>query len=522
MTTPLNSNSSTLIHQFLENSAKRFPDKIALIHDDERYTYAQINAAANQVAGYLLDQGIAPGDRVVMVLKNSFEYVCSYYGVLKAGGVVVPLSSDLKPDSLTYLLKELEPAAIISSSRFEKLLKTAEISSTKANSLLLLNPKLEWDTPGLEVDSWEDMILGQQYPDINIPVEESSLASIIYTSGSTGEPKGVMLSHRNIVSNTHAICSYLELTDKDIQMVVLPFHYVMGKSLLNTHFAVGGSVVINNQFAYPATVVKQMMDENVTGFSGVPSTYAYLLHRSPLEKHRESFESLRYCTQAGGHMPQTVKKRLREILPGHTQIFIMYGATEAAARLTYLEPKRFHDKMDSIGKPIPGVSLSVLDDGGQEIDADEIGELVADGPNVMQGYWRDEKFTAGALNGNGYHTGDLGFRDKEGYFFITGRKDDLLKVGGHRINPQEIEDALMASELLFEAAVLGLSDDMMGTKLVALTAPLSRDCTENEIMKYCAEKLPKYKIPAEVKIVRMLPKNEMGKIDRAKCLELIS
>jgi len=281
-------------------------------------------------------------------------------------------------------------------------------------------------------------------------------------------------------------------------------------------------VVINNKFAYPATVVTQMVDENVTGFSGVPSTYAYLLHRSPLAKYRERLSSLRYCTQAGGHMPMTIKTMLRELLPDHTQIFIMYGATEAAARLTYLEPERYREKMDSIGKPISGVSLRVVDAGGLEAGVGETGELVADGPNVMQGYWRDEESTAEALEGNFYHTGDLGYKDEEGYFFISGRKDDLLKVGGHRINPLEIEDALMASGLLFEAAVLGLPDDMMGTKLIALTAPLSRDCTENEILKHCAEKLPKYKIPAEVKIVRMLPKNETGKIDRVKCLELVS
>jgi acyl-CoA synthetase (AMP-forming)/AMP-acid ligase II len=515
-------NPTLLIHQFLEESARRFPDKIALIHEDERYTYAQINAAANQLAGYLLDKGITAGDRVVLILKNSFEYVSSYYGVLKAGGVVVPLSTDLKPDSLVHFLNELDAGAIISSSRFEKLLKAADIKSTTVKFLLLKSPKLEWDTLEITVDSWDDVIQGQQTSNLNLPIEASSLASIIYTSGSTGEPKGVMLSHRNIASNTHAICSYLQLTEKDIQMVVLPFHYVMGKSLLNTHIAVGGTVVINNKFAYPATVVSQMIDENVTGFSGVPSTYAYLLHRSSLVKKRGELKSLRYCTQAGGHMPRTIKQRLREIFPEHIQIFIMYGATEAAARLTYLEPERYQEKLDSIGKPIPGVSLRAVDVGGHEVGADEIGELVAYGPNVMLGYWRDEESTLKALNGNGYHTGDLGFRDKEGYFFITGRKDQLLKVGGHRINPYDIEDSLMASELLFETAVLGIPDDMMGTKLVALTAPLSWDCTENRILKYCAEKLPKYKIPAEVKIVRMLPKNETGKIDRAKCLELVS
>ena len=178
-----------------------------------------------------------------------------------------------------------------------------------------------------------------------------------------------MLSHANIVSNVHSICTYLELTEDDIQMVVLPFFYVMGKSLLNTHFAVGGTIVINNKFAFPASVIQQMAAENVTGFSGVPSTYAYLLHRSPLKKYRDKLPALRYCSQAGGHMARQIKEELPKALPEHTKIFIMYGATEAGARLTYLPPDRYHDKIDSIGKAIPNVTMSVLDKNGKPVHA---------------------------------------------------------------------------------------------------------------------------------------------------------
>src|SRR6185369_3866328 len=185
--------------------------------------------------------------------------------------------------------------------------------------------------------------------------------------------KGVMLSHGNIVANTWSIVQYLNLTEKDIQMVVLPFFYVMGKSLLNTHFAVGGTVVVNNSFAYPASVIRQMAAERVTGFSGVPSTYAYLLHRSPLFSFRDRLESLRYCTQAGGHMSREIKEKLLRALPSHTRLYIMYGATEAAARLTYVEPERLASKFESIGRAIPGVTVRVLDEKGQEVPTGEPG-----------------------------------------------------------------------------------------------------------------------------------------------------
>lgn len=512
---------SSLIHHFLENSAERFPDKIAFIHEDIRASYAEINSKANLLARFLIDRGIDKGDRVVFVLANSLEYVVSYYGTLKVGAVAVPMNRDIKPDGLLPILNELEPKAVILSSRFERLLKAVDLADTKIENLIIKNPKLDWNDAQSKIFDWDNIVFDQAMPDLDGQIEKSDLASIIYTSGSTGTPKGVMLSHENIVSNTQSICSYLQLTVEDIQMVVLPFSYVMGKSLLNTHFAAGGAVVVNNKFAYPAAVLQQMVDEGVTGFSGVPSTYAYLLHRSPLKKYRYKFKSLRYCSQAGGHMTRQTKKELRQALPDHTDIFIMYGATEASARLTYLEPENFDKKKGSIGKPIPGVRMRVLNSNGMEVLPGEQGELVASGPNIMQGYWKDAETTQKVLTQNGYHTGDLGYQDEDGYFFVNGRKDNLLKVGGHRVNPQEIEDALMSSGLFLEAAVLGLPDALLGSKLVSLITPLNSDCTEKQILKYCAERLPKHKIPAEIRMVKALPKNDSGKVDRGKCLQLI-
>ena len=294
----------------------------------------------------------------------------------------------------------------------------------------------------------------------------------------------------------------------------------MGKSLLNTHFAVGGTVVINNKFAFPATVIQEMVEEKVTGFSGVPSTYAYLLHRSPLEKCRDQLVSLRYCSQAGGHMSQQIKKALRRALPARTEIFIMYGATEAAARLTCLAPDHFEEKMGSVGKPIPGVTLKVLDENGKEITDGRPGELVASGPNIMLGYWKDKAAMARVLDHHGYHTGDQGYQDKDGYFYVTGRKDSLLKVGGHRINPREIEDALMETDLVIETLVVGVPDRLLGHKLVALVVPRNGECSRNQLLKHCAGKMPKYKVPGEIQLVRMLPKSGSGKIDREKCRAL--
>lgn len=517
-----NQEENVLVHHFLELSAKRFPDKVALIHGDVRATYEEINTKADALARWLLDHGVSSGDRIVLLLENSLEYVVSYYGVLKAGAVAVPLSTDLKPEGLRLLLMELESKVFISSSKFERVLQATDRSSIQNLKFIIKNYAKNLSGQALNITEFDDVLSFCTGLDASLEIDEDNLASIIYTSGSTGQPKGVMLSHKNIVSNTKAICEYLHLTENDIQMVVLPFFYVMGKSLLNTHFAIGGTVVINNKFAFPAAVLKEMEEEKVTGFSGVPSTYAYLLHRSPLASYRDRLPALRYCSQAGGHMSCRIKEQLRQVLPEHTEIYIMYGATEASARLSYLEPGRFSEKMASIGRAIPGVTLQVLNGDGKPAPVGEIGEIVASGPNIMQGYWKDPEETARVLDANGYHTGDFGYQDQEGFFYIEGRKDSLLKVGGHRINPQEIEDVILRSDLVIEAAVLGIPDSLLGHRLVGAVAPRNGDCEPRRILSFCAGNLPKYKVPSSISIFRALPKSGSGKIDRNKCLQMLT
>ena len=516
----MNLSQPTVVHNFLETSARLRPDKIALVQDGDRVSYRQINVMANRLALWLLEQGVTAGDRIVLLLENSVEYVVSYYGVLKTGAVAVPLNCDTKAESLTGVLGELRPRALIACCKSEQLLRDVEPDILNIPLMVLKKPSGPWRSCRCSVVAWEEIVRDGGAANPGVQIEALSLASIIYTSGSTGKPKGVMLSHGNIVANTGSIVQYLNLTEKDIQMVVLPFFYVMGKSLLNTHVAVGGTVVLNNSFAYPASVIRQMADESVTGFSGVPSTYAYLLHRSPLPAFRDKLHCLRYCTQAGGHMSREIKEKLLQTLPSHTRLYVMYGATEAAARLTYVEPERLTSKIDSIGKAIPGVTVRVLDEKGHEVAVGQPGELVASGANIMQGYWMDAPGTARVLDKNGYHTGDLGYQDEDGYLYVTGRKDDLLKVGGHRIDPQEIEDVMMATGLLLEVAVVGVEDALLGKKLVAVAVPLSGETSESGILASCLARLPRHKLPGEIRFVSSLPKYSNSKIDRAGCLSL--
>ncbi|MFP4418091.1 MAG: class I adenylate-forming enzyme family protein [Fibrobacterota bacterium] len=511
---------TTHIHHFLENSTRLYPEKHAVVDGNRRATYSNINEMANRFATHCRQMGIGAGNRIVLFLENSIEYIAAYYGILKAGAAAVPLNTYSSPSTLSQLIPHIEPSMIVTNIKHLSALQEAEIDCQSLQHFVVIGP-MSFPLPEGHVWKWDDFLTEGENSNPLVSEDSSALASIIFTSGSSGKPKGVMLSHENIVHNTSSICQYLSLTEKDIQMVVLPFTYVMGKSLLNTHFAVGGRIIINNQFAYPANVLKQMVDERVTGFSGVPSTYAHLLHRSPLIEYRDKLVYLRYCSQAGGHMPRQTKIELRKALPEHTEIFVMYGATEASARLSYLRPDKYMSKIDSIGQEIPGVVLRVVDMNGEDLPAGKTGELIASGKNIMRGYWKDPLGTAKVLSPLGYKTGDMAYKDVDGYFFITGRHDNLLKVNGFRVNPEEVEDALLATGLIVEAAVIGIPDPLMDHKLLALTVPKHTQTVELQILQAATRLLDRHKWPEQVILTRDLPKNHNGKIDRNKCLKLV-
>jgi long-chain acyl-CoA synthetase len=517
----MTSSRSSLVHHFLENSAHAFPDKTAVIDGGNGADYSSLNRFANKVAHCLSQSGVRLGERVILLSENSLEYVYCFCGILKAGGIAVPLSPDIKPEGLRGLLKELEPKVLIYSSKYQRFLQLIGFAELGISQTLGIGLHSAPSGSAGPFSSLETALEGRREENPGLSIRPESCAAIMYTSGSGGKPRGVMLSHANIVANTESIVDFLRLTPDDVQMVVLPFCYVMGMSLLNTHLAVGGKVVINNKFAYTASVLDQMAREGVTGFSGVPSTYTQLLFKSPLALYREKLPSLRYCSQAGGHLAKQIKLELFKALPDHTQFIVMYGATEASARLTYVPPEYLESKLDSIGVPISGVTIDVLSPEGKVARPGEVGELVARGENIMLGYYKDKDATNRVLDRHGYHTGDLGYYDDEGFFFLTGRMDSQIKVKGYRIDPQEIEDIVIESGLAIECIILMAPDLIMGNKLVGLAVPLKETSdAAGRMIDYCRRTLPKHKIPEHILLVDAIPKNSNGKPDRLRSLEL--
>lgn len=493
-----------LVHQFLEETAERTPEKVAVYHGERYASYRELNAGANRIAHGLIQQGLETGERVLMVMDNSLESIQTYYGILKAGGVSVEVPDHSTPSEMAYFIDN-------SGARMCMLSKGSAGRLAGINIPLIIGPDMAFNNPGGVYIPWSSL---QKQPESQpeSSIDTGQLAAIVYTSGSTGKPKGVMLTHANLCANTHSIVSYLPLHPDDRAMVILPFHYVYGKTLLNTHFATGGSIVINNRFAFPNVVVDEMVKRACTLLAGVPSTFAFLLNRSTFS--RTVFPDLRIITQAGGAMAPALTQRLRDTLKS-ARLYIMYGATEASARLSYLPPERLSDKLGSIGIPIPGVQMDVRDDSGALTPAYVEGNICARGPNIMQGYWQDPQETDKVLRPWGLVTGDLGYQDAEGFFFLTGRKKEMLKVGGERVSPKEIEDAIIASHLIHEAAVIGRPDELLYEVPEAFIVPIDAQAFRLEdLTTYVQEKLSHQKQPRNWNIVKSLPKKSSGKIDK--------
>jgi long-chain acyl-CoA synthetase len=501
-----------LVHQFLENSANQYPDRNAAWYQNQWMTFSQIDTEANKVGNYLKEKGIKRGDRVALLYENSFDYIISYYGILKAGGVTVALNTETTSDALQYLLTNSGAKAIITNRQFSKHLLPAIPYIPELQHVIINQEDLSsYD----KLKRIQQIHLQDIYKDGNsehpgIRCIDIDLASIVYTSGSTGKPKGVVLNHLNIVSNTRSIVEYLELTKEDRVMVVLPFYYIYGKSLLNTHYFVGGSVIIDNRFAFPNVILENMKKNDATGFSGVPSTFMIILNRSTVKKQK--FPSLRYLTQAGGPMAPAVQKEVVETFRP-AKLFIMYGATEASARLSYLNPDDLPRKWGSIGKAIPNVDLFVADEEGRELPQGDVGELVARGSNFMSGYWKDQEETDNVMRHGLYYTGDLGRMDEEEFLYVVGRTKDMIKVGGERVSAKEIEETILEMKEVQETAVIGVDDPVLGEAIKAFViASPGNGLKVEDVDSHCKKRLPPFKVPKFIKIVTELPKNESGKV----------
>jgi long-chain acyl-CoA synthetase len=498
----------------LQRSAERFGERCAIQQGTDAVTYAQLWQQAVSFAGYLQSQGLNPGDRVALLSENSALAVSALYGTLLAGGIAVTLNAAARARDFAAWLKHCEARwLVVDSANADAAAALAELPA-RPEVICSSQREAEPFTP-VSARLMEICAAGLAFsPRAH---EAADPACILYTSGTTGSPKGVVLTHGNLASNNAAIVEYLGLTCDDSVLSILPFYYSYGSSVLHTHIQVGGRLVLESNFVYPHLVVAAMAKERVTGFSGVPSTYALLLNRVDLSQY--DLSSLRYLTQAGGAMSPALTQRLREKVP-HAKLFVMYGQTEATARLTYLPPDALDRKLGSVGIAVPGVEIQVRREDGTAAAPMETGEVWARGPNVMQGYWRNPEATALVLQDGWLKTGDMGHLDTDGYLHLSGRRSDMIKTGAHRVHPKDVEEVIHEIEGVAEVAVAGIEDEILGQAIAAFIVPAPGiELDPLKVKTHCRARLASYKIPKTIEFVATLPKTASGKVRRHELVQ---
>jgi len=457
---------------------------------------------------YLEQRRLGAAARVALLMQNSPHYVGAYLGSMAAGCVAVPLNAHERAGVLARQIEHVGCSLLVVDPNHPEW-QALEPAVAALRVDVLAMPL------GDEADSCEAFCrrLGDEKAGTIRSSSTESVATIIYTSGTTARPKGVMLSHGNLAANVRAIVEYLAIDGRDKVLCVLPFHFSYGNSVLLSNLTAGAHLVLEDNLAFPHLTLRRLQDERITGFPGVPSTFALLLSRCRLEEF--DLKSLRYVTQAGGAMPRAHTEQLRAALP-NARIFIMYGQTEATSRLTYLPPELLGTKPGSVGLPLPGIELEIRAD-DEPVRRGETGEICVRGPSVMLGYWRDAELSAQVLRGGWLHTGDLGHLDEDSYLYIDGRAADMIKVGAFRVSPQEVEEVIAAYPGVEEVAVTGVPDEMLGQALkatVVLRHGVARDA--RGVKAHCRSRLANYKIPKVVEFAAVLPRTSSGKVQRYK------
>ncbi len=500
-----------LVSDFLTQSAELYPEKIALVCGERRMSYQEIDCVSNSLAHALLDHGAKRGDRIAVFLENSVETVISVFGILKAGCVFTLLNSSMKSGKVNFILNNSGAKILIADMKRWKIVEEAAANVDSLKSIVAADGQVKGRLNMNDMMSAE----GDSLPPN--PCIDIDLAALIYTSGTTGVPKGVMLTHLNMVSAATSITEYLENDGSDVIINFLPLSFDYGLYQMFMAFKMGARIVLEKSFTYPYVVIAKIQSEHVTGFPGVPTIFAILLQLKGL--HKYDLSSLRYITNTGAALPVRHILKLREVFP-QARIYSMYGLTECK-RVSYLPPEELDRRPTSVGKAMPNTEVYIVNDRGERIRPGEIGELVVRGANVMRGYWKIPEETKEILRPGSnpgeleLYTGDLFKVDDEGFLYFVARKDDIIKSRGEKVSPKEIENVLYGLPEVKEAAVIGKPDEILGQTIKAIVVPQDGSkLTEKLVIAHCARNLEDFMVPKLVEFRSSLPKTPTGKVKK--------
>ena len=518
-----------LIHEYLINTAKRLPDKVAVICGDKQYTYAEINQASDHLAMALIQSGCQKGDRVLVFTGNTIETVISVYGILKAGGIFVVINPSQKAPKLNYILKDTESEIIIIDRIRARVIESA-LDGGHIKNIIWCGCNEPSAIPAIkqhaQVQStlWQDLIhaRGDENRQAGPNIIDIDLAALFYTSGTTGVPKGIITAHYNAEAVMKSLTTIFTNCEDDIILNALPLSFDYGLYQFFMAFMYGATVVLEKSFLYPFKIAKTLEENRVTGFPFVPTMAALLFKLTDINHF--DFSHVRYITSSTAALPPAYIPKLQKLFK-NADLFSRYGLSESVTA-TYLPPSMLDSKINSVGIPIPNTDAYIVDSADRPLPPGETGELVIRGSIVMQGYWKAPDRTSKVFRKGAYrsdsllYTGDLFRQDEDGYLYFVARKDDLIKTGGERVSPKEVENTLISCSGVLEAAVIGVPDNILGTVLKAYLAPENNQViTEKDVLNFCNRNLETFMIPKYIEISDSLPKTENGKIDKKLLLQ---
>ena len=480
-----------------EDSVRQYGEHPTLVFEGRELTNVDQQRAANRFANALRRLGVEPGDRVVVMLANCPEVIQAYAAILKVGAVIVPVIFLLGPEEVHHILGHSGARLVVTSPDL------AWKAEGFAGPVILVGG----EAPGSR--AWDEVTARAADTFATVERGDGDLAVILYTSGTTGQPKGVALSHGNLAANARATASLYELDREAWSLGVLPLSHSYGLTLMNAAAILGTRAVLLPWFS-PEPVLEAIQRYRCQHMSGVPTMYVYLLHYPDAERFDSS--SMRVWGSGAAPLPVEIVEPFEKRFGG--RLLEGYGLTEAAP---VVSAHRYSGvrKLGSVGQPIPGVEVRILDDEDRELPVGELGEVAVRGPGVMVGYYRMPEETDQALRGGWLHTGDMGRLDADGFLYIVERKKDLVIRGGFNIYPREVEDVLYAHPAVAEAAVVGTPDALMGEEVLAwVVLAQGASATADELIGFCQSRLARFKCPKAVRFVEALPKSPIGKVLR--------
>ncbi|MCB8954457.1 MAG: long-chain fatty acid--CoA ligase [Ardenticatenales bacterium] len=501
----------------LEDSTREVPRRDAVVFGQTRLTYAQVNGAANQVANGLVNAGIQPGDKVAISCPNLPYFPIIYYGILKAGAVVVPLNVLLKPREIAYHLSDSDAKAYFCFEGTEQLpmgqmgyAGFQDAGSCEHFFMITANPAGPSPIAGTQTLG---MMMGTQPPVFNtVATDPDDTAVILYTSGTTGRPKGAELTHSNMVMNARLADNMYERAEHETHLIVLPLFHSFGQTVqMNSGFYTRSTLVLLARFDADAALAA-MDTENVTIFAGVPTMYWALLNHPGADKYdlEKIAGNLRLCASGGAAMPVEVMKAFEQKF--NVVILEGYGLSETSPVASFNRADRV-TKPGSVGIPVWGVDIKIVDPEDREVPQGDLGEIVIKGHNVMKGYYKRPEANAEAFRNGWFHTGDIGRKDEDGYVYIVDRVKDMIIRGGFNVYPREVEEVLMMHPAISLASVIGIPHDQYGEEIKAFVV-LKPDVelSAEELIAWSKENMASYKYPRHVEFRDTLPMNATGKI----------